>query len=166
MKNWKIGLGVLALTLMTSEANAWNYKLDLPKEVSPYAVGARDLHNGAWMTGTSIEVLWFMRKDEDVAIVYLAVNHLYELADKAKGSLGMTIGVNTGKAGDVIAKVAPILLPAQSKRLKWLKTVSNWASLEMGGGYRAFGPAPSGSRWYYSFGGKVRVPIEKLWGGS
>lgn len=165
MKNWKIGIGVLALAFMTSEANAWNYKLDLPKEINAHVVGARDLHNGAWMTGTSVEVLWFMRKDEDIPIAYLALNNLYDLNDATKGSFGGTIGFNVGKAGEVINRITVVILPDQSHRLNWLKTISNWASVEVGGGYRLFGPEPS-SRWYYSIGGKVRVPIEKLWGGS
>ncbi len=157
---------MLALGLVVGLAGSSHagYKLSLPREYDPYIVGARDLHNGVWMTGTSVEMVHFVRTDDNKPILYLAVNHLYALHNKAIGSVGATVGVHTGKLGDTIVRVAQVILPDQYRRLGWLQTISNYASVEAGGGYRAWGPEPPhGSRWYYTIGGRVKIPLSKFW---
>ena len=156
---------LLVAAAVPASAGIKDYKVGMPLELRTQAVGAYDLHHGHWMGGWSVDVLWLHRRDEDKPIVYLAVNNMYDLNERGKGSLGAAIGINTGKAGETIGKAMGLIAPDQVKRTKWLRDIANWVSFEVGGGRRVAGVPKGSSPWYYSVGGKIKIPLADLWYG-
>jgi len=160
---------VALLAALAGPALAWSprdYHVGLPLVLRTDAVGARDLQRGQWLSGVGVDMLWLHREDEKQPIFYLSGQHLYNASEQGKGSLGAAFGVNTGKAGEVVQRGAELLLPDQAHRLKWLTALSNWVSVEASGGYRVFGTPQGQSPWVYAVGGKVRIPLERLWGAA
>ena len=140
-----------------------NYRVGLPDHFNGHFVGERDLTHGDWLTGVGVDVFWLKRVDEDHPIAYLLVKQMFDIDRAWTGSFGVSLGINTGKAGETLARIAGVVAPDQAKRLKWVRDAANWVSIEGGWGYRAAGIADGQRRDYWSIGGKVRVPIEKLW---
>ena len=140
-----------------------NYRVGLPSHFNGHLVGERDLTHGDWLTGVGVDVFWLKRVDEDHPIAYLLVKQMFDIDRAWTGSFGVALGINTGKAGETLARIAGVVAPDQTKRLKWVRDAANWVSIEGGWGYRAAGIADGQRRDYWSIGGKVRVPIEKLW---
>ena len=80
-----------------------------------------------------------------------------------KGSFGLGLGVNAGGLGEIITKQSEIILPDQLERLDWLKRLADFASIEVGGGYRVLGSLPGQSKWVWGVGGKLSIPLDKFW---
>ncbi len=140
-----------------------NYRVGLPSHFNGHFVGERDLTHGDWLTGVGVDVFWLKRVDEDHPIAYLLLKQVFDIDRAWTGSFGVTLGINTGKAGETLARIAGVVAPDQTKRLKWVRDAANWVSIEGGYGYRMAGIADGQRRDYWSLGGKVKVPIEKLW---
>jgi hypothetical protein len=120
-----------------------------------YAVGVRDLRAGEWMSGYAHDLAVLSHKDYDLA--YLGAEHLFNADEAGKGSLGLSLGVNTGKLGAYIEKA--LGKPAAPG---WIGKLSDFVSVEIAGGYRIFGTPANRSPWVYGFGGKVRIPLGGL----
>ena len=160
MKN--LAIAVLAMAIAVPAA-AGKMKVSIPLELKTDIVGVRDLHNGDWLTGIEMDILWLRQEGKTKPTAYLAANNLFNLDHAGRGSFGLALGANTGKAGETFARLAENLLPNLAPSLGWLASASNWLTLEIAGGYRPWGTPENESRWVYGFGGKVRIPLEKLW---
>lgn len=138
------------------------YKVTFPDKLRLDAVGAYDFNNKDPLGGMEADALWFRRPEEDKPILYLAVNHLYNAGEKWRGSLGGALGINTGKLGEITLKIADLIAPDHTKRLKWFQTITDYTTIEVMGGYRFFGRAPDDKPWVYGISGKLRIPLEKF----
>ncbi len=155
---------VLITMLMAAvPASAANYYLSLPSAFKTDVAGVRDFQNGQWLSGYEIDAVWLRRSGDPKPIAYLAGNQLFNANEKGKGSLGLSLGLTTGKVAELIEGAAEILMPSHAHRFAWMKKASNWVTIEVAGGYRLFGAQDELSPWVWGLGGKVRVPIEKLW---
>lgn len=155
------GFGRLGMEKLR-EWKAADYEIAIPAELVSEVRGQYDVTNGDWLAGYGVDVLWFKRKKEDRPIAYLAANHLFNASERGKGSIGGTLGISTGKLGTVADKVFQILIPSQRDRFVWFGRLGNFVSLEVGGGYRAFGAADGVSRLHWGVGGKVKVPVNRF----
>lgn len=158
-----------ALALLSGPAFA-GYGVTMPDTLKTDLVGVRDLQAGQWLGGLEVDLLWFRKykkvgglRDYEKPIFYLAGQHIYNANEKAKGSVGLALGVNTGKASELIREGLDRLAPRLAPRFEWLTKLTDFVTIEYAGGYRVFGAQEGRSRWVHGVGGKLRIPIEKLW---
>lgn len=141
---------------------ASRYEVRPPIEIEAELKGFRNMKAGQWLTGYGADFLAFKRRDEARPIVYLALNHLFNADEEGKGSLGLSLGMPTGKAGEMIDKVLYAVAPDQAKRFAWFGKLSNFVSFEAGFGYKFFGAAGPVDRFHYGYGGKLKIPVNKF----
>ena len=152
----------LIMNARLASAGLSDYHITFAPKLNAEVVGAYDIRNKEFLAGYSVDLIWLKRKDEDKPILYLSPNHLFNYDRAGKGAIGASIGLGTGGLGRHIQKGAELILPEQSKRLGWLRKLGDYVSIEVGGGHKFYDVVEGQSLWYYSVGGKVRIPLEKL----
>lgn len=138
------------------------YEIRPPDEIEAELKGFRNMKSGQWLTGYGADFLAFKRKDQSRPIVYLAANHLFNMNEEEKGSLGLSIGLPTGKAGEMADKVLRMIAPGQADRFEWFGKLGNFVSFEVDFGYKFFGATGPGDRFHYGYGGKLKIPVNKF----
>lgn len=125
-----------------------------------YTVGARDFHNGQWLSGWGKEAAPIRYDDREVA--FIALHNLFNADKGGKGAIGGALGIRpvnlingVGAAVGAVDDVIP--LPP------WAQKINNFTSLEAGVGYRLQN-VPGVSRLETTLGGQVRVPLDLLKG--
>lgn len=139
------------------------YKVGLPLKLRYDWVGARDLKNGEWLAGHSLDVLWLYKKSEGEPIIYLSANNLFNADHKGKGAFGVALGIETGGMGKTITKAAETFTPKLAPRLKWIESLSKYVTAEVGGGHKTWGVPGDQSKWYWTVGGKLKIPVKEFW---
>jgi len=162
----KVFLSIMLVAIATASSSAAGflarYKLAIPPELIAEVKGHRDVTNSDYLAGYGVDLLWIKKRDENRPVVYLATNHLFNANEKMKGSLGASLGVSTGKAGETINKVFNMITPDHADRLKWIGNLSNFVSIEIGGGYRYLGAADGVKKLHWGYGGKLRIPVDEF----
>ena len=143
---------------------AWNpgggsWVLGVDTSLNLDVVGAFDLKHSQWMTGMSKDGLVAWKDSKKVA--YVSVEHLFNMNEEQKGSLGVAVGVMTGTLAHWGLDIANHIVPGQSMP-SWAEFVGSWVSIEGGYGYRFFGCPQGQSPQVYTIGGKVKIPLDEL----
>ncbi len=158
-------LVALALLMGVTSASAASLSLGGDYSVSvstwlsdTYVVGAYDFTNHRPLAGYGKEILHLRKNDK--ALLYLAGRHMFDASQNGRGQFGAALGANMGALGEKVADITGLVgdavpLPA------WINKVSNFVSLEVGGGYWPE-PAPNTKPWSWDVGGKVRIPVDSF----
>lgn len=151
---WKANIG-----------KGWAIGLNLNYDI--YLEGARDYDSGQWLGGWGKEISPLTHNGTEVA--YVSLYNLYNADEKGKGVVGAAIGSRPIGLINTLANISGIadkLIPtptcaAQCDGLgqTFLKDVSEYSSIELGGGYRAFNSSPGVARLALTIGGQVNIPL-------
>lgn len=155
---------VLALASTACAAGQLNlgngFSVGFSTSMDVEGVGARDLQNGQWLSGVSKELIPAFKGETKLA--YIAAEQLFDLDDAGKGMFGLALGIPTGAVTQGLQSLLEKITP-RAKLPQWVRSISNWTSLEVGGGYRFYGRPDNVTPWTYTVGGRVKVPLGDLW---
>ena len=148
----------LVMLLTVPASAAWQGKLDL---LSPQAsaIGVRELHDGNWLAGLQTKT-WHLEKDglEVFSVSYFQAWR----AMQGDPAYGLSVGVKAASASGILQSVVSSLDNnglASWTPPPWVKSIGNWVSLDIYGGFRPTHSADVHS-WVYGIGGKVTSPLD------
>lgn len=129
-----------------------------------YVAGAWDLINRKPLAGYGWELLHFGHKNPGEGwndFGYLAGENLFDPAQGGRGRIGASLGYRMGTLSEHVATMGGKLASFVTVP-KAVVTAGNWVTGEVGGGYN-LSPMPGDKPWYWSVGGKVKLPLDQVW---
>jgi len=163
-------IAIAFAAVIPAEAGTWGsvmkfvkkYQVTLPTGLHSELKGRRDVTNSDYLAGYGLDVVWLKRKDQKKPILYFSADHLFNASQKGRGSIGGSIGLGTGKAGQVVDKTLRTIAPKLADRMVWFGKLSNFISIEIGGGYNTGTMEAGQKRFHWGYGGKLKIPTEKF----
>ena len=137
-----------------------DYAVSVSTKLDLDTVGAFDFNNRDWLTGVSKDLLILDRKGKRFA--YISGEQMFNLNEAGKGAFGLAFGIYTGSLAQYALDIAHHVVD-DAQLPKWASTVGNYLSIEGGYSRRLFGTPEGKSANIMSVGGKVKIPIDKLW---
>ena len=158
-------LALLVLTPALAHAGSlsWtkgDFSVSVSTSIDLDTVGAYDFNNNDWLTGVSKDLLVVSRKER--RFMYLAGEQMFSLENDGKAAFGAALGIYTGSLAQYAVDIAHHFVD-DAKLPKWVATAGNYLSIEGGYSRRFFGTPDGQSANILSIGGKVRIPLDKLW---
>ncbi len=167
------GLLIFPLTPTLATATGYEGKLDLG-HVNPEAIVLREFNDGAWLVGAQYQV-WHLEASDrwdsgGWPLPDREVFHASFFAAKDFGgrnvAYGPSAGANVGDAARSALDQLEVLVPAVSNIgyvvPPFVSKLASWTSVDIYGGYR---PVCDENRHHfiYGVGGKVSIPVDKLY---
>lgn len=175
MKRLLIGL-FLSLCIQPAQAD-W-HGFSRPDNITAQPIASRDLYNGQWLAGYSIDLLYwhpvFLSHIPlmERSMFYLALEHQYNASEltplnkiqNAAGVFGTGLGISIGGLATTVSTLFHALTPVNTPTLNippWLfNDLDNWLTVEGNAGYRFFGHSEDVYPWAIGIGGKVAIKFD------
>lgn len=152
---------LLALTPALAQAEvSWSlgkgWKLNLNTSGDMTVHGAYDFRGHQWMSGYGRELFFLTRNDKKS--LYIAARHMFLMKEAAKGVADLALGVPSGVLGEKLDDLTGLFVP-DGKLPSWATKLGNFVSVEGGVGYRLYGVPAEASKFVYSLGGQINIPL-------